>query len=342
MKEHVVVAAVLATLGANALAQSTVTIYGRVDLGLAQYAEAAGSLKNREVRQGSGSRLGFRGVEDLGGGLNAFFDLQHRFDGDTGTPSSPRFWEGQSIVGIGRNGWGSIYLGRTDSATYGLVEVPADPFLTETVAHATNIIRGRIGTNRNSSSINYRGTFGPVTFRAQVAEAEENPPTAAITGFTVATGRFTTANGSIDKRPYSLAASYGSGPVWLAAGYENPPDKDDHWAVAAGSYNFGPAKAGAFFGTGKNVLGEKVRGHLLSVTAPIGLGELRASYGRLDNRTRNLTTDKQFGIGYQYALSKRTFLYTDLVRQKRDGIDNPNGAGRLQQIGFDLGIKHFF
>ena len=341
MSKHVLVAAVLATLAGTTLAQSTVTIYGRVDLGVAQYAEAAGSLKNKEVRQASGSRLGFRGVEDLGGGLNAFFDLQHRFDADTGTVTSPRFWEGQSIVGIGRNGWGSVYLGRTDSATYGLVEVPADPFLTETVAHATQIIRGRIGTNRNSSSINYRGVFGPVTFRAQIAEAEENPSTPAITGVNGA-GRFTTTNGTIDKRPYSLAASYAAGPVWLAAGYENPPDRDDHWAVVAGSYDFGPAKVGAFFGSGKNVLGQKVRGHLLSVTAPIGLGEFRASYGRLDNKTRDLTTDKQFGVGYQYALSKRTFLYTDFVRQTRDGIGNANGAGRLQQNGFDLGIKHFF
>ncbi|NRF72367.1 porin [Aquincola sp. S2] len=340
MKKHVIVAAVLATLAGTPLAQSEVTIYGRVDLGVAQYAEAAGSLKVRELRQGSGSRLGFRGVEDLGGGLSAFFDLQHRFDGDTGV-AAPRYWEGQSIVGVGDKRWGSIYLGRTDAATYGLVEVPADPFLTETVAHATQIIRGRVGTNRNSSSINYRGTFGSVTLRAQIAEAEENPSTAAIIGVDAA-GRFKTSAGITDKRPYSVAASYAAGPVWLAAGYENPTDKDDHWAAIAGSYDFGSVKLGAFVGSGKNVLAEGMRGTLLSLTAPIGSGALRASLGRLQNTTRHLTTDKQVGIGYQVLLSKRTALYTDIVRQQRDGIGNAKGAGRLQQTGFDLGIRHLF
>ena len=341
MEKHVIVAAVLATFAGTTLAQSNLTVYGRVDLGLAQYADAAGSLEKWEVRQGSASRLGFRGVEDLGSGLNAFFDIQHRFDADTGVASVPRFWEGQSIVGLGHKSWGSIYLGRTDSATYGLVEVPADPFQTETVAQATQIIRGRIGTNRNSSSINYRGSFGAFTVRAQIAEKEENPSTAAITGVNGG-GRFITTDGTIDKRPYSVAASYAAGPIWLAAGYENPTDNDDYWAVVSGNYNFGPAKVGVFFGSGKNVLAEKMRGALLSLTVPIGSGEVRASYGLLENTTRDLTTDKQFGIGYQHALSKRTTLYTDVVRQMRDGIGNGSGAGRLQQTGFDVGIRHLF
>jgi predicted porin len=63
-------------------------------------------------------------------------------------------------------------------------------------------------------------------------------------------------------------------------------------------------------------------------TAPLGAAELRASYGELENDTRGLKTDKQFGLGYHYAISKRTTLYADYVRQDRDGIVNASGSAR--------------
>jgi predicted porin len=339
--KNLVPLAIVAVAG-PALAQSHVTLYGRIDLGLAQHADAAGTTDDEEVRQESGSRLGFRGAEDLGGGLSAFFDIQHRFDADTGDVTTSRFWEGQSVVGIAHTSWGRVSLGRTESASYALVELPADPFANDTVAQGTQIVRGRIGTNRNSSTVNYRGTFGGLTVQAQIAESEENPSTAAITGVDPVTGLYTTVGGTIDDRPHSVAASYTAGPLQIAAGYENPPDADDHWAVASASYNIGVAKVGLFFGDGKNVLAEKMRGYLLWATAPIGAGELRASYGELENDTRGLKTDKQFGVGYHYALSKRTTLYGDYVRQDRDGIGNATGSAELQKNGYDVGIKHNF
>lgn len=343
LRPSVLTAAALSTmlLSSVASAQSNVTVYGRVDLGLAQYADAAGSLKVREIRQGSASRLGFRGTEDMGGGLIAFFDLHHRFDPDTGIPAA-RFWEGQSIVGIGHPSWGRLYLGRTETPSYLLVEVVADPFGADTVAQNATLTRGRIGTNRVSNSVNYRGVFGGFTLQAQIADKDDNAPTAGITGVNTSTGRFITAAASSDKRPYSVAATYAAGAVYVGAGYENPADKDDKWFSLHGSYNFGPVKIGGFIGDGKNSLADKVRGYLFSVTAPIGVAELRVSYGLLENRTRHLTNDKQFGIGYHHPLSKRTTLYADFVRQNRDGIANGSGANELQRSGYDFGIKHNF
>jgi predicted porin len=250
-------------LAGPAIAQSTVTIYGRVDLGLAQYADAAGSPENKEVRQQSGCRLGFRGSEDLGGGLSAFFDIQHRFNADTGDETTTRFWEGQSVVGIAHTGWGRFYLGRTESPSYALVELPADPWSNDTVAQLTQIVRGRIGTNRTSSSVNYRATFGGLTVQAQIAEAADNPSTAAVTGVDPLSGLFVTAGGTIDDRPYGVAANWAAGPLMIAGGYENPPDADDHWTSLFAAYNFGVARVGPFFGDGKNVLADKVRGYAL-------------------------------------------------------------------------------
>ena len=94
MQRTLITAALLG--GFAGLAGAEVTLYGRVDLSIAQRANAA---DNTELRNGSGSRLGVRGSEDLGGGLKAVFGLEHRFDADNGAAGDP-FWGGKSVVGL--------------------------------------------------------------------------------------------------------------------------------------------------------------------------------------------------------------------------------------------------
>ena len=306
----------LAACVGSAAAQSDVTVYGRIDLSLAQQADA---LKNREIRNGSTSRIGFRGAEDLGGGLRAFFDFQHRFNADTGTQSDIRFWEGRSVVGL-QGGLGQLFLGRYEAATYELVELPADPWGADTVASNATIIRGRIGNNRISNSINYRFAASGLIFGAQFAETDDN-----------------VLAGGADKRPYNLAVAYAAGPLNVGIGYENPPDADDNWLTVSGSYNLGFAKIGALIGSGKNAADQKHQSWLISATAPLGAGEFRASYGQLKNKATGLKLDKQFAVGYHYALSKRTTVYADLVNERRDNI-----PANFEKTGYDFGIKHNF
>ena len=97
MKKSLLALAVLGAFAGAASAQSSVTLYGRVDLSLAKNigSDAKG------VQNGSGSRLGFRGVEDLGGGMKAIFNIEHRFNADTGElTNAAKFWQGRSIVGL--------------------------------------------------------------------------------------------------------------------------------------------------------------------------------------------------------------------------------------------------
>jgi predicted porin len=312
-------ALVLALGAASAFAEPTVTVYGRVDLSLAQQADASA---NKEIKNGSGSRVGLKGVEDLGGGLKAFFHLEHRFNADDGSASTVRFWEGKSIVGLeGR--YGRFALGRDENPAYTFSQGVADPWGTDTVASNATIVNGRIGSTRYSNSVNYRLSAGSFKFGAQFAEGEGNAP----------------SGGGLEDRPYSLGLAYGSGPWLLGLGYENPADADDHWFTANASYNFGAVRFGALYGTGKNVNAQKHQSYLLSATAPFGRGEFRASYGLLENKdvAANGVLDKQFGVGYHYALSKRTTLYTDLVHEKRDNL-----PGDRKSAGYDLGIKHSF
>ena len=315
MKKSLIALAVLGTAGA-ASAQSSVTVYGRVDLSLAQQAD---SIKDREVRNGSGSRLGFRGVEDLGGGLKAVFQIEHRLNADTGTQTNAtRFWEGKSIVGL-EGGFGRVVLGREENPAYTFGQTPADPWGTDTVAANTSIINGRVGSTRYSDSVNYRFSAAGFSFGAQVAEAASN------------------AVGDAQKRPFSAGAAYSAGPIFVGVGFENPSDTDDRWASINGSYNLGFLKLGAFYGSGKNTAAQKVQSYLVSATAPLGGGELRASYGELKNKDLSVKLDKQTGLGYHYFLSKRTTVYADLVNERRD-----NMAANLEKTGFDLGIKHNF
>lgn len=306
---------VLAACIGSAAAQTTVTVYGRLDLSVRQLADA---VKNKEVANGSTSRLGFRGTEDLGGGLAAFFDIQHRFAADTGV-ANPIFWEGRSIVGL-QGGFGQVFLGRYESAAYQLVELPADPWGADYVTSNATIIRGGIGNNRLSNSINYRFTAGGLTFGAQFAEADDN-----------------VQNGAANDRPYSLAVAYAAGPLKVGVGYEDPPDADDDWTTVAGSYNLGFVTLGGLIGNGKNAANQKVDSYLVTAVAGMGGGELRASYGQRKNKATNLKLDKQFGIGYWYSLSKRTQIYANVVNEKRDQI-----PANFEKTGWDVGIYHNF
>ena len=69
----------------------------------------------------------------------------------------------------------------------------------------------------------------------------------------------------------------------------------------------------------------------------LGSGELRLSYGQLKNKDLDVVADKQLGLGYHHAMSKRTTLYADLTTEKRDNL-----PANRQSTGWDVGIKHNF
>lgn len=313
-------AALLLAAGcAPAWAQSGLTIYGRVDLSVAQQADAK---SNTELRNGSGSRLGIKAIEDLGDGFKAYVHLEHRFNASDGTTSTARFWEGRSVVGL-QDWWGRFGLGREENPAYSFSQTVADPWGTDTVASNGSIVSGRIGSTRYSSSVNYRHAIGAFNVGAQFAEATANQP----------------AGGGADKRPFSVGAAYGMGAWTFGFGYENPADRDDHWATANVAYDFGMVKLSALVGGGRNVEAQRHRAYLVAAAAPLRGGELRASYGELKNTdlTANGVLDQQAAIGYLYPLSKRTTVYADLVREGRDNMPVDR-----KRVGWDVGLKHNF
>lgn len=196
--------AALTALAGTAAAQSTVTIYGRVDLGV-QYSTKTAASDSSLVEQSNGgirpSILGFKGTEDLGGGLSAFFNLEHHLFADTGGTTG-RFWRRQANVGL-KGSFGSVMAGRMYSPAL-LELLPTEPRAFK--EQFSGLYTYALNQNPAGNPVNdigvflgnavaYTNAFGPVSVSAAVAAGEGTGKT------------------------YSAGASY-KGPVVVSAAYQ--------------------------------------------------------------------------------------------------------------------------
>ena len=310
MKKSLLALAVLGAFAGAASAQSSVTLYGKLDLG---FAKAAGSA-DKQVADGSKSRVGFRGVEDLGGGLKAMFQFEHRFNPDDGTVTNAAFWHGISTVGLGGS-FGTVNLGRQYTAAYSLATGVIDPFDGYTVAGLRDeSLTKSVARLRTDNSVRYDGAFGGLKVAADIAE---------------------TPAGGVD-RPYSVAAQYAAGPFMVAASYDNPTGANDNLTTLGGSYTFGPAKVSLGLGRGKTdeTNSRTVKQALAGVTVNVGAaGQVLAGYAQQEVGTADAT--KKVSLGYRHNLSKRTQLYTDVTRVN-------DLLSKTEKTGYDLGVIHTF
>jgi predicted porin len=316
MNKTLIAAAVLATVGSSAWAQSSVQVYGRLNLTIER--QKAGGGDNNWVMQNSSSRIGFKGSEDLGGGLKAGFQLEHGFDPKNGTQSQSAFWARQSEVNLG-GGFGMVRLGNFTSEAYYATSdyVGMHNHETGTSADAFYAYLGR-----NTSKVAYRTPgFGGATFEAAVTE------------------------GGAGERTFDYALNYDAGPLHLGAGYEkNSPANDNanQFAVRA-LYELGAFTIGGYvqrdkdgFGTG---LGNRTTYRLAGMYT-VGSVELHANYGRAgaySNRVGSLgDSANQYTLGLNYNLSKRTKAYTFITKV----ADSGSLYGDFQS--FAVGVRHNF
>ncbi|BEV17638.1 porin [Herbaspirillum sp. DW155] len=196
----------LAATPLAALAQSNVTIYGVVDNALV-YSSSQNGAHNVYMRSGnlSASKIGFKGNEDLGGGLQAFFQLENGFDADTGAMSSANtLFNRQSFVGLSSKTAGSVSVGRQYTPYYLYVgSIGSTTVLTgATGAHPGDV--DALDTSvRSSNAISYSS---PVMGGAQVS---------ALYGMGETAG--STATGSA----YSVAFRYNVSAWNFALGYQH-------------------------------------------------------------------------------------------------------------------------
>jgi len=304
----------------SAMAQSNVTLFGLVSLSLTKSTGTSAAIDTT----GFGNGFGFKGSEDLGGGLEAFFHLETRFDADTGR-AKPAFFDEKSVVGL-RGGFGTLQLGRSPNP-FDAAKGKGDPF-GETVANIGN--ESLLGEDKHNNSIYYLSPqFGGASFGVSTA-AKENAAS-NISGTTYV------------RRPVAFNINYIGGPLDLGIGYVRNGANTSNSATISGNYDLNFAKLYAGYtrsseivaGAGKADNGE------FGVSVPMGGGDLKAAYSRTKNLNQadGTTADtlSKAAVGYWYRLSKRTLLFTDVARNT-----SKLGTAKTNVNAFDLGILHTF
>jgi predicted porin len=314
MNKSLIALATLAAFAGAASAQSSVTLYGRVDLSIGKNSGNAAKV----LQNGSGSRFGVRGVEDLGGGMSGIFQIEHRYAADTGGFSdASRMWGGRSIVGL-RGGFGQVLLGREYTTAFLMSQLAGDPWGWDTVVSGGSSIPVTglgIARVRNDSSLTYNVSAGGLAFGAQIAEATDT-----INNF--------------QNKPVNFAVSYTGGPLFAAFGYERTGfEAAATEKVMTGNlqYNFGSFKLGGLLGKGTTAANASHKSFNLYAVATMGQGEFRAAVGQL--KRNGTAVNQSTALGYHYSLSKRTTIYADFVN---------NSKAATSKAGYDFGIKHNF
>jgi predicted porin len=352
MKKLTLAATLALTTSVGAFAQSSVTLFGVADAGLTL---GRGSLADRTSLTSGGnssSRLGFRGTEDLGGGMSASFWLEAHVNVDDGTgvaSSTNNQPSGTGAAVAGRQGllfnrrstvslsarWGEIRLGRDYTPQFWNT-VGSDPFANVGVGTSLISTLNVLGSNssRASNSIGYHLPAGLGGLYGQLQHfLGENASNVADDG--TGTGvRLGYAQG-----PFNIAAS--TTRIKFATGSQ-------HTSSVAGSWEFGVAKVLL------QVQRDRIdgaapdgRGHLLGVTAPLGNGTLKGSYSRYSTNAAAKPSSRKLAVGYVYDLSKRTALYTTLARVSNAGgattaLGAATTAANQRSTGVDIGIRHAF
>ncbi len=320
--------AVLMLIG-NVSAQTSLTIYGIVDAGLVhERGGAAGDVTKLTSGVQSGSRLGFKAMEDLGGGLSAKFLLESGFNMDTGTMGQGnRLFGRQSWVGLSGR-WGDVMLGRQYTPHY-LALDQIDPFATGLAGSSTNLMStvDRMDNAIKFATPDWRGLTGELVY-----------------------GMGEVPGDSSSNRQLGGAIGYASGPLVLKIAHhrvENSTGTDHaRTSLVGGKYDFGPAAASLGVGLNQGIGEADNRDYMLGVTVPVGAGEVLASFIRKDDRTGLNADADQWALGYTHALSKRTNFYTSFAH-----INNDPGAaftvGNASELGsgnkaINIGIRHKF
>ena len=324
MKKSLIALAVLGFAGA-AMAQSSVTLYGVADAGVGKiksqtYDPITGTLGGNNDRSdktefisastmnNGTSRLGVRGVEDLGGGLKAGFNFETGIDLDDGAQASSgnTMWGRQANLWLGGN-WGTVKLGRQFTPSY--------------LATAAYDLTGTANYSALTNTYAYAGAGA----RASSAFAYVTPN---FGGFTAAAAYVTKHDSGGDKDSWDVGLTYNNGPIGAGLSVNKIANSKTNYQVG-GKYNFGNFAVAASYNQGSNQAELVRRGYSLGAGFNVGAFGLVVD---LTRDTKNEWTDKKYTNGVveaKYALSKRTFVYGAYLR-----LDGENNYG--------IGVRHNF
>jgi predicted porin len=316
MKKSLIALAVAGVVSAPAFAATAnVDVYGRMHFAI-EDTNVSGT--DMDVKTNA-SRIGFKGAEDLGGGLKAIWQIEQQFDAtNNGTSAFGGSGLRNTFVGLS-GGFGTVVIGRHDTP-YKLSTTKYNVFADTIADYAAARLDGVsliTGHSRADNAIAYISpNMGGLSFSGAVVTSTDQLD----------------AGKSVDA--ISLAGGYANGPLTVDAAWEkisdgtNPEDRKA-WKLGAG-YSFGAAKIGAVY---EDVSDDADRDSLFLVGSfSMGAIVLKGQYGKVD---LGATDPDMWALGADYNLSKRTTLFVVYgTGDLDDGSDDVSG--------WNLGMTHNF
>jgi predicted porin len=360
MQKKLLAVAVAAALApAAAMAQSTVEIYGRANLGIDQYKATgatdgdAGFKSRIRVYEGS-SRLGFRVNESLGGGMRAFVVLETGVNIDTGNNvgqsgstanANTGFWASRdSYAGIG-GGWGDVRFGRQSIYwSNGIIAQTGANYINTAVDGLQNGIgMVAIPVTRQSNVISYNSpTVG--AFNASVSFSPSTTEGATYTGtgqekdsIWGVTGRYSSGplRGQLDwakRKNNGYASGRDISGIKVGVGWAYAPGSQISYVLQRAENKNIAAAIGDSANAGDSL---KVNIHLVNWEHMLGQWQLLAQYA-FTNEVKGLsgadtgnTKVRGITLAGKYFLSKRTGVYASfnkITNQANSFADFSGGA----------------
>ena len=334
MQFKLLAAALCAALPLVASAQSSVTIYGVADAAIAREDTGVANGDRTAINNGnqSSSRIGFRGVEDLGSGLKAAFNLEAGYLIDTGAGDSALFGR-RAVVGV-EGAFGSVMIGReytpvADVAS--LTDMLGQGFYG---SNLSSFGAGRL-TRRISNSVNYKSN--------------------AMSGFKLgaaySAGETTTAaSGNL----MGVSAQFTAGNLYLGAAYhtlERLATGDDKEMIVGAGYKIGAFEIKAnYMVADPTAANNKYEQLNAGVSYTMGSSKVFANVNR--NELENGARANGISVAYSYSLSKRTNVYASYATLRNNAkgqfaLQSASTAVAAGAVGADpkalaLGVRHTF
>jgi len=348
MMKKILAAAIVSAFAAPAFAATAnVDVYGNFSMSVDSLSD--GSDRGTNVSSNA-SRIGFKGAEDLGGGLNAIWQAEFTLGLDDSTSFGA---SRDTFVGLKSKNLGTFRLGFFDTPT-------------KQLSRKLDLFNNQIGDTRNLLRTNGADGAGANAWEERFRNGIRYD-TPSFAGFSGAVHYSTQANSAAaannnDREAYSLGANYSNGPLFAGIAYQknNVTASTDETALRLGvGFNMGDLKLTALYHDasdqgGVNNADRKVWG--LGAGYKLGNGMIKGQYYKADDSDALADSGADlYAVGYDYNLSKRTMVYAAYAKAKNDtnavfrmsgggghGDSLKPAAAGSDPSGFSLGVTHKF
>ena len=353
MKKILAIAIASAFAAPAFAATANVDIYGNMHLSVDVLDNGTDSGTNVSS---NASSIGFKGSEDLGGGLKAIWQAETQINGDNGSTTSGLFnSQRDTFVGL---------AGAFGTARLGFFDTP-----TKQLSRKLDLFNNKVGDSRNflrTNASNGSQASGTAAWEERFNNGIRYD-TPSFGGFSLSAHYSTNFNTGVtttnDTDAYSLGAEYKGGPIFVGATYQRNnlttgTGDETNWRLGAG-FDIANLKLVALYSKsndqrGVNGADRDVWG--VGAGYKIGNGEVKAQYYKASDEdgTAADTSAKMFAVGYDYNLSKRTQVYVAYAKTKNDSGamfsamgggghgDNLTIAAGQDPDAFSLGMIHKF